>query len=208
MVDIGYVTSDAGIVLSPEQQSMAVQAVSIFRDLYNWTDADTEADNIDALVAETIYALTQSTVPPKEDMNSHILLLPDMASVTSGGTPAWTVDAASSLGGYWIVNPALTSDSMFWQFFLAAGKYDIDMTYLRNTVNGKGDLKIYDVSNNLIATVSLDLRGAVQRNTVGGGSFDNPVSGRIKVEWLGTGTTGASFFRSIQRIVIDKYAEL
>jgi len=109
---------------------------------------------------------------------------------------------------YFQQSPALTGDAYRWDFYLAPGQYNIDMVYFRNTGNGKGDLKIYDETLTLITTIALDLRGAAQRNTVGGGSFDLPEGGRIRVEWNGTGTTGATFVRPVQRIIIDKYADL
>ena len=178
----------------------------------NYVDPDSAQTEGVTAVFRDAYIQTSwdgcDTPPEGGNMSTSIILLPDMASVTSGGTPAWTADATSSLGGYWLANPALTADAYFWQFFLAAGSYNIDMTYLRNTVNGKVDIKTYDVDGNLISTIAVDLRGALQRNTVAGGSFDNPTGGRVKVEILGTGTTGATFFRSIQRVVIEKYAEL
>jgi len=178
----------------------------------NYIDPDSaQTEGVTAVFRDAYIQTTWDgcdTPPEGGNMSTSAILLPDMASVTSGATPAWTADGTSSLGGYWIANPALTGDSMFWQLFLAAGSYDIDMTYLRNTVNGKGDLKVYDADGNLLVTIAIDLRGAVQRNTVAGGSFDNPIGGRVKVEWVGTGTTGANFFRSVQRIVIDKYGEL
>jgi len=146
--------------------------------------------------------------PGEEAMNSNIILYPDRASVTSGATPAWTSQTGSSLGGVWQASPSLTGDAIRWDFFLGRGRYNIDLIYQRTTANGKVDLKVYDATLTLITTISLDLRGTAQFNTVGGGSFDLPEGGRIRVEAVGNGTSGATFNRPMQRIIIDKYADL
>lgn len=208
IIGMNYIPASAGIVLSAAEQTMAVQAVSIFGFSEMWADYDTNADDIESLVASTQFALLNTEIPPPVSMSSNIMLLPDMASVTSGATPVWVGDTASSLGGYWQASPALTGDSYQWEFYLAAGKYNIDMWYNRTTANGRVNINIYDASGALITTVAVDLRGAAQKNTRAGNSFDNPTPGRIKIVVAGNGTTGATFFRPIQRIVVDKYAEL
>jgi len=106
VVDYDYITSDASLVLTPVQQSLAVQAVSVFRELYNWTDGTVEADNIDALVADTITALLATTIPPRENMNNRILLFPYMATIAAGNpfllltNGAWAQNAPSNGSTY------------------------------------------------------------------------------------------------------------
>lgn len=117
VIEFEYVTSDAGVVLSPVQQSLAVQAVSVFRELYNWVDGETSSDDIDALVADTIAALLLSSVPPKDDMNNRILLLSQFSDVTTGGAMAWV----SSLG-YWAQTNA-NGNSYRWAVTLAKGNW-------------------------------------------------------------------------------------
>jgi len=209
IIGMNYIPATAGIVLSAAEQTLALQAVSIFGFSEMWSDYDTNADDIEALVAATQYALLNTTIPPVENMNTNIILYPDRASVLSGNTPLWTSQTGSSLGGVWLPTPAATADAMRWDFFLSAGKYNIDMIYQRATNNGKGDLKIYNAALTLITTIAVDMRGAAQFNTVSGGSFDNPTGGRIRVEWVGTGASSGSVYnRPLQRIIIDKYAEL
>jgi len=195
-----------------EYKALLAGFLAFLTDVNSYLEPESaQADGIAATFDEG-YSLTNwdgCGVPPEcNEMNSNYWLMPDRASVISGATPTWVSDTASSLGGYFQQTPALTGDSYRWDFFLASGKYNIDMVYFRNTGNGKGDLKIYDASLTLITTIALDLRGTAQRNTVGGGSFDNPTSGRVRVEWNGTGTTGATFIRPVQRILVDKYDEL
>lgn len=195
-----------------EYKALLAGFIAMLTDVNNYLDPESaQADGIAATFDEG-YSLTNwdgCGVPPEcNEMNSNIWLMPDRASVTSGALIAWVSDTLSSLGGYFQQSPGLTADAYRWDFYLASGKYNIDMLYFRNTGNGKGDLKVYDAALNLIATIALDLRGAAQRNTTGGGSFDNPTSGRIRVEWNGTGTTGATFVRPVQRILVDKYDEL
>lgn len=195
-----------------EYKALLAGFIAFLTDIYSYEEPDSaQADGVAATFDEG-YAQTNwdgCGIPPEcEQMNSNIILYPDRASVTSGAVIAWTSDGASSLGGYFQQSPALTADAYRWDFYLASGQYNIDMVYFRNTGNGKGDLKIYDPDLSLIATIALDLRGAAQRNTVGGGSFDLPEGGRIRVEWNGTGTTGATFLRPVQRVIIDKYDDI
>lgn len=146
--------------------------------------------------------------PGEESMNSAVILFPDRASVTSGAVIAWVSNTGSSLAGYFQQSPALTGDSYRWEFYLARGRYNVDMIFLRGTGNGRGDIEVYDESLTLIAQIAVDLRGAAQANTVLGGAFDLPVGGKIRVTWKGTGSSGAGFIRPVQRIMIDKYADL
>jgi hypothetical protein len=57
MSSITYRESDIVIRLTPPQQSLLVQAISLFTDPALWDDYDTYADQIDALVASAEYAL-------------------------------------------------------------------------------------------------------------------------------------------------------
>lgn len=195
-----------------EYKALLAGFIAFLTDVNSYLDPESaQADGVAATFDEG-YSQTNwdgCDIPPEcEKMNSSIILFPDRASVTSGAVVSWVSNTASSLAGYFQQSPALTGDAMRWDFYLAPGRYNIDMIYLRGTANGKGDLKIYDPSLTLLATIPLDLRGAAQNNTVGGGSFDLPEGGRIRVEWNGTGTTGATFVRPVQRIMIDKYADL
>jgi len=196
-----------------EYKALLAGFIAFLTDVNSYEDPESaQADGIAATFDEG-YSLTNwdgCGVPPEcEQMNSNIILYSDRASVTSGNVPAWTSQTGSSLGGVWLPTPAATGDSMRWDFYLGAGRYNIDMIYQRATNNGKGDLKIYDPSLSLITTIAVDMRGSAQFNTVSGGSFDLPVSGRIRVEWVGTGASSGSVYnRPLQRIVIDRYADL
>jgi len=195
-----------------EYKALLAGFIAFLTDVSSYQDPDSvQADGVAATFDEG-YSQTNwdgCDIPPEcEKMNSSIILFPDRASVTSGAVVTWVSNTASSLAGYFQQAPALTGDAMRWDFYLASGQYNLDMIFLRGTANGKGDLKIYDPSLSLIQTLALDLRGAAQNNTVIGGSFDLPEGGRIRVEWNGTGTSGTTFVRPVQRIMIDKYADL
>jgi len=196
-----------------EYVRLLASLLDIAGDPKSYADPDSvQTDGVCAAWDES-YFLTEwidcGEPPGEEAMNSNIILFPDKASVTSGNTPLWTSQTGSSLGGVWLPTPAATGDSMRWDFYLGRGRYNIDMTYQRATNNGKGDLKIYDPALSLITTIAVDMRGSAQFNTVSGGSFDLPEGGRIRVEWVGTGASSGSVYnRPLQRIVIDKYADL
>jgi len=192
-----------------EYKALLAGFIAFLTDVNSYEDPESaQADGIAATFDEG-YSLTNwdgCGVPPEcEQMNSNIILYPDFASVTSGATPAWTSQTGSSLGGVWLTTPALTGDTLQWDFYLGSGKYNIDLVFQRATANGKVNLKVYDPALTLLATIGVDLRGAVQFNTILGGSFDLPTSGLIRVEMQGNGTSGTTFNRPVQRIVIDRY---
>lgn len=148
--------SDAGsVVLSPEQLSLAVQAVSIFQLLYNWTDVATEQDNIEALVADTIAALTAVTYPPKDNMNNIILLSPIMGDITSGNAFAFfTV-------GYYSQNaPAVNNAYNYQNLILAAGHWKIFGYGFKQNNAGILRVDVKDQSGTIIDADSEDLYNA------------------------------------------------
>jgi len=154
--DIEYVTADASLVLSPAQQSLAVQAVSIFRELYNWTDSDTESDNIDALVASTIAALLDTTIPPKENMNNRVTLFPYMGVIAAGNPFLFTT------AGAWQQNAA-TNGSLYQidGVILAAGAWTLRTFCYKQ--NSAGILKVEfkeTATGSLISSDTEDLYSA------------------------------------------------
>jgi len=155
VTDIEYVTSSASLVLSPEQQSLAVQAVSIFRELYNWQDGGTEADDIDALVADTIAALTFITIPPKENMNNRILFFPYQATITAGNAFLFLTSGA------WQQNaPTNGSSYNFQDIMLAKGDWVLNVHGVRQNSNGIIRIRIQDQSANIIDDASSDMYNA------------------------------------------------
>jgi len=65
MVVISYVTGDVAVLLTPEQQSLAIQAVALFTMPSLWSDWDENKALIDELVPATLLALeTPVTIPP------------------------------------------------------------------------------------------------------------------------------------------------
>lgn len=143
--DIEYNDAEGSVILTPEQQSLAVQAVSIFRELYNWQDGSTEADDIDALVADTIAALTFITIPPKEDMNNRINLFPYMGVVAAGNGIIFTT------AGAWQQSPA-TNGSMYQinGVKLAPGYWGIYAYCYKQSSAGKLKIEVKEVSTGTV----------------------------------------------------------
>lgn len=195
-----------------EYKALLAGFIAFLTDIYSYEDPDSaQADGV-AATFDTGYAATNwdgCGIPPEcEQMSTSIMLFPDLSSITSGAAIAWVSDTLSSLGGYYQQSPAATADSYSWYFYLAPGRYAFYMYYLRSTGNGKGDIKVYDPAGALLSTTAIDMRGATQRNTLATGSFDLPEGGRIRVDWIGTGTSGATFIRPLQRIWVEKYDDL
>lgn len=195
-----------------EYRALLAGFLALLTDVRNYEDPESaQAEGIASVFDDAYTQINWDGcgVPPECDqMNSSIILFPDLSSVSNGAAFIWVSDTASSLGGYYTQQPAATDDQCRWYFYLAPGRYAFYMFYLRNTNNGRGDLKVYDTTAALISTTAIDMRGAVQRNTISTGSFDLPEGGRIHIDWDGTGSSGAGFIRPMQRIWIEKYDDL
>lgn len=194
VITVLYNDAAAGIVLTPEQQSLAVQAVAVFVPGYNWTDYSTEADNIDALVGDTLAALTNTEVPPPmQSTQSRVTLWHKFAVVDTGNAIQENFDAAQLFGVYWRQNTAAINDTNHQRVWLAAGDYQIRVVYIRLTVNGKLTLTVQPVAggSSVSPFVAVDLSGATLRNQVLTGSFTLAVSGAMDVynfvQFAGTG---------------------
>lgn len=195
-----------------EYKALLAGFVAFLTNVDSYLDPDSvQADGIAAVFDEG-YAQTNwdgCGIPPEcNEMNSFLMLLPDMAIVSSGAAITWVADTGSSLGGYFTQSPALTGDTYYWEEYLAGGAYSWNITYLQNTNNGKSDFKVFDPLGNPQGAINIDMRGSLVRNAKQGSNFDNPVSGKCRFEWVGNGSTGAGFIRTIQRVVIYKTGEL
>lgn len=120
IIGMSYIPASAGIVLSAEQQTMAVQAVSCFGFSELWSDYDTYADDIEALVAATQDALLTTVIPPEKNMNNRILLQPYMGAITAGNPFLFTT------AGTWQQNaPTNGSSYHIDDIMLAAGNWEV-----------------------------------------------------------------------------------
>jgi len=195
-----------------EYKALLAGFIAFLTDVYSYEDPDSaQADGV-AATFDTGYSATNwdgCGIPPEcEQMSTSVILLPDMAIVNSGAAVSWVSSTTSSLGGYFQQSPALTADAYYWLIYLAPGVYEWAMTFLRGTANGKGDIKVYDGDGSVVVTTPTDLRGAALSNAVLGSTFTLPLGGEIKIEWNGTGTSGATFIRPVQRVVVWKTADL
>lgn len=139
IIGMNYIPASAGIVLSPAEQTMAAQAVAIFGFAEMWADYDLYADDIESLMASTLNALLDTTIPPKENMNNRIAFFPYQGIITAGNpfllltNGAWAQNAPTNGSSYHI------DDIM-----LAAGTWNLYAYGYR--ANNAGVLRI-DVKN-------------------------------------------------------------
>jgi len=144
IIGMNYIPASAGIVLSAAEQTLASQAVAIFGFSEMWSDYDTYADDIEALMASTQYALLNTTIPPKENMNNRILLFPYMGTIAAGNAFLFTT------AGAWQQNaPTNGSAYQIDGVILAAGNWQLRAYCYKQ--NSAGILKI-DVKNKCIVT--------------------------------------------------------
>jgi len=193
-----------------EYKALLAGFIALLSDVSSYVDPDSaQADGVAATFDEG-YAQTNwdgCGVPPEcVGMNASLYLLSSMTSITSGGSFIWTADATSEGGGFNQQNPAATADQFRWTMFLSEGHWTYQWTYLRNTVNGKGDFYITADFATYLVNVNFDMRGVAQRNTRFENSFTVPAGGGQYVIGLnGTGaSSGTSYNRPFQRLLIWK----
>lgn len=160
---ISYVISDIAVLLSPEQQSIAVQALQRFTEGWAWSDYETYSDDIDTLMASLIDTLeTPLTIPPDTAPETlTIFHINDQNEV--GNAIALTISASQIFNHYAAQSPAAVTDkfqtSRFW---LAGGhSYVIDAYCVRGA--GAGIIKLQLIRANdeaILDEVTQDLYNA------------------------------------------------
>lgn len=184
---ITYRATDIILRLTPEQQSLVIQAVAIYNDNREWEDYETYGDDIDALVAASEYALQI------EDTSQ--VSFPAIDLFTINATPlagAGTLTYNSNTGlpfGYTMSNASTTLFGMEQPIWLAAGDYDYHGWSTFTTNGGNTDVAITDGSS-VIDTI---VTGVNQSGTFGvrihsTGSFTIPDDGFYKVVAANNGT--------------------
>jgi len=155
IIGMNYIPAEAGIVLSAAEQTMALQAVSIFGFSEMWSDYDANADDIEALVASTQYALLNTSIPPKENMNNRILFFPYQATITAGNAFLFLTNGA------WQQNaPTNGSSYNFQNIMLAAGNWVLNVHGYRQPSNGIIRVQIKDQSGTVIDDAGSDMYNA------------------------------------------------
>ncbi len=59
VIEIAYTSGDKTVTFTPEQLSVVVQMVALFNSPAAWSDYDVYADDIDAMVSELTFILTE-----------------------------------------------------------------------------------------------------------------------------------------------------
>jgi hypothetical protein len=133
-----YEADNVPVYLTPEQQSLAVQAVAFFSQTQTWTDYDQYSDDIDALVAGTLDALEKRN-PVARIIASNTFTHFHCNSIADFG--ASLVIAFSTSQAFGFTNravPAAQYDAFTFEMFAEAGLYDIEMWYVAQSNNGIG----------------------------------------------------------------------
>lgn len=171
--EVLYGDSESGLVLTPQQQSLAVQAVAVFLSPYNWSDYTDYSDDIDAWVAETIAALTETEVPPPMNGNNEVNLW-GIDAEPVGGSSAITRSVLTTQYHNFVVAPTTPAINwkVRWDRYLAAGQWEY--AFLWRRVSNAGIIDFYatpDSGGTVVVIDNLDLRGTTLDNQRTIGSF-------------------------------------
>lgn len=188
---ITYRATDIIIRLTPEQQSLVIQAVAIYNDQREWEDYETYGDDIDALVAAAEYALQI------EDTSQVTLLNIDLFTANGGplaGAGSLTYTTGSSLPfGYYMLTANTTLFGMENDVWLAAGDYNYIGWASLSATGGNSEVVLTDgasVIDTIIAAVSQN--GAANSRVKHTGTFTVPDDGFYKVVAANNGTGSGS----------------
>lgn len=171
---------------------------------HNWEQFGTVTPEDTAqAMRDMLQAYFVSEIPPEvEQMNTSLILFPASAFIPSGNAFVWFTSSTMELGGYWQQNPAQTADQFRWEQYIAPGNYNYQMTYLRQTTNGKGTFYITPDFSTFLVSVNIDFRGALLANQRFTGTFTVPEPGAKYIIGVdGTGaSSGSSYIRPVQRL--------
>lgn len=190
---ISYRADDIAVILSPAQQSLAVQAISLFTGGDLWQDYEANADAIDALAADTMNAL-QVPVVNEFGQQSRVTFWHRWTDVGAGNPLQVVVDATVLWGHYVRQNPNADGEQTTQKVWLPAGDYQIRVLYFRLTNNGRlrvimeRDLDLQHIT----ALNNIDLFGTTLANQVATGSFTLTQPGSYTVYWKANGKNASS----------------
>lgn len=115
---ISYVSDDVAVLLTPEQQSLIVQAVTLFNRGYLWQDYDVNSDDIDALVSASELALLTPVSIPVNSINYEHTHWHINSQNRVGSNPAVFIRTTQIMNHYAAQSPAAINDewesASFW----------------------------------------------------------------------------------------------
>jgi len=142
---ISYVAADIAVLLSPEQQSLCVQALSLFNQPSLWSDWETNQALIDELVASSLLALeTPVTITPLWQFRQQRIFADNFA-VLNGNAQQWVSDVNQSFGGYFRQNAPAINDEMETTIALPAGVYSYVLKGIKNNLYGTAKVRFNGV---------------------------------------------------------------
>lgn len=202
--EVLYGDSDAGLTLTPEQQSLAMQAVAVFLSPYNWSDYDDYSDEIDAWVASTLAALLNTEVPPMvEGRDSEVNCWVHEAVVTHGNPMVVNADTAQFHCLIGLQNPPALNSKFRWTRYMAKGDWNFSYLYGRRTNGGIIDIMLTPPTGSMVVALNNhDTRGTTLANQFARGTFTIAESGEqiIEIEVVATssGTNYGNTFTLLQ----------
>lgn len=135
VIAISYVGSDIAVLLTPEQQSLAVQAVALFTMPHVWSDWNENAALIDELVPATLLALETPVTNLFGGIS--VFCTPEWFVPDAGVTFQFTSEAADMHGGFWAVAAPAIGNGVRTPFFkLRAGTWELNVMYRKGSNAG------------------------------------------------------------------------
>lgn len=175
---ISYEPGDMAITLSPAQQSLAVQAVSLFAGGDLWYDYATNSDAIDAAVADLMFALQDVTVPPPIGLQNRFLVNHAFAQAMTGNSFLGS-NNVNQMGGYNFQNVAAVNDAWRHQYIhLRAGTWRMDLLWASSPSSGRLEAHLTpDTGSNISLFNTLEMYAAAAAwNKLNTASFTVPAN--------------------------------
>jgi len=157
---ITYVDEDVGVLLTPEQQSLAIQAMALFAMPSMWSDWNVNSDAIDLLVSETLYALESPvTIPPNTTQEVLTLFHINNKALLGEAISLNIIDTQIMCHYASQTNPTDTNIFLSPEFWLAGGHtYTMDVWCRRGSTSGILNVELRrSADDTLIEDVSGDL---------------------------------------------------
>lgn len=173
VINNNYVTEDAGVVITPAIQSVAIAALALLNNPQSWSDWDDVADDIEALLADAQEALLLVTIPPPEEgMLSEVNLWADRATVQNGNALTLVNNQPATKHGFYTQqNPGSASDHIYFNRWMAAGNWAYAYQYQRTTASGIVEVTIASLAEIVTVIASGDMFGAAADNQMFTGTF-------------------------------------
>jgi hypothetical protein len=196
---ISYVTGDIAVLLTPEQQSLAIQALALFNMPSLWADWEENKALIDEIVPETLLALeTPQVITPLWIFRSQ-RIWGDQFLPVGGSAVSWSVDASEFFGGYFRRVTVAQNNELTSEFTCTPGEYRVYLRHLTTAGSGIVKIRIDGVS---IGTIDLYSAATVYNNYSQSASFDITDSGihtiNLKMETKNAASANyALFFNSV-----------